>query len=280
MPLHLGPLGALHTMRSPRVDIPIEYPRQGGVHTALSGATTVDYLGARGKFEFKWAHLPEADAEYLLALRDRHVRGPLRFVLDGWRRNRLGRSAASLGYGGRDLDGVAVTSGMLGPARQWPLQAPPAGLGLQWSGYTAGSVLRLDRGRPAPMLPGETLTCSVWVWGSHTETVRLDADHYGASGYTSTTTGPALALVAGQWQRLTLTVPAAAAVWAVSPSVTAVDRASADSTIVLAAAQVEPGSSASAWSLGGGAPAVAVDEVPLAIPRAGYLDPELHLMEV
>lgn len=280
MPLHLGPLGALHTMRGPRTDIAIEYPRQGGTHVALSGARTVDYLGSRGNFEFRWSHLPAADAEYLDAVRDRHVRGPLRFILDGWKRNRLSRSAASVGYGGREISAVTVTSGLFAPSAQWPTQAPPVGLGLQWSGYTDGAVLRLDRDHPVPKLAGEALTCSVWVWSSHTDTVRLSADHYTATGYTTATAGPSVTLVAGGWQRLTVTVPAAATAWALSPSLAATVRTSPDSQLVLAAAQVEAGASASAWSLGGGAPVCAVDEVPLTLPRSGYVDPELRLTEV
>lgn len=280
MPLHLGPLGALHTLRGPRTGIPIEYPRQGGTHTALSGAVTLDYLGTRGRFEFRWSHLPDEQAAYLEALRDRHVRGPHRFILDSWKRNRLSRSAASTGYGGRDLAGVNVTSGLFAPVPQWPTQAPPAGLGLQWSGYTAGAVLRLDRDHPVPKLTGEAITCSLWVWASHTDTVRLDGDHYGPTGYTATTTGTAVTLVAGEWQRLSVTVPASAAAWAISPSLNATVRSSPDSVLVLAAAQAEAATSASPWSLGGGAPVVTVDDVPLTLPRSGYVDPELHLMEV
>jgi len=280
VPLHLGPLGALRTLRGPRTDIQIEFPRQGGTHVALSGAHVVDYLGSAGSFAFTWRHLPADQADYLDALRDRHVRGPLRFVLDGWKRNRLSRSAASLGYGGRDLTGVAITSGYTEPARSWPDQAPPAGLGLRWVNWTPGSAVRLDRDRPVPVLAGEAITCSVWAWSSHTDTVRLIADYRTAEGYTDSAAGGAVTLTAGTWQRLVLTRTPPATTWGVSLAVMAVDRSASDSVLVLAAAQCEAATSASAWSLGGGAPQVAVDSAPLKLPRAGYVDPELTLLEV
>ena len=79
---------------------------------------------------------------------------------------------------------------------------------------------------------------------------------------------------------MTVTVPASVSAWAISPSLTATVRTSTDSVLILAAAQVEADTSASPWSLGGGAPVVTVDDVPLTLPRSGYVDPELHLMEV
>lgn len=279
MPLFLGPLGRLHPMRVPRPDFEVDAPRKGGTHVALSGATTVDFLGSRRKFDFQWRWLNDSERDYLEALRDRHVRGPLRFVLPGWRANRLSRQAASLGYGGRDLHGVAVTAGTTRPADAWPADAPPAGDALAWSGWPVGAALRLDREFPAPVLPGETVTASAYVQSTHAVTVRLVADLRTATGYTAAITGSELTLTPSAWSRLTVTVPATAGVMGLSPSLVPSATPAPTAVLTVAAAQVEPGATASAWSLGGGAPVVSVDALPVTAARRGHSHPELTLLE-
>lgn len=278
MPLFLGPLGRLARLRAPRPDIRIEYPRQGGTHVALSGARTVDYLGSRGQFEFSWKWLGDDERDYLEALRDRHIRGPLRFVLTGWRRNRLSRSAAALGYGGRDSSGVSLTAGTTAPSPDWPDPVPLAGTALVWSGWAPDSELRLDHPHPVPVLPGEAVTGSVWVRSPHAVAVQLAADHHTADGVTAATEAAPVTLTPGTWRQLTVTVPPTGGLWGVSLRITPTSTPAATS-LLLAAAQAEPGDTATGWSPGGGAPVVMVDELPLTAARRGFTHPTLTLLE-
>ncbi|MCA1195139.1 hypothetical protein [Saccharopolyspora sp. 6V] len=280
MPLYLGPLGRMRQLRAPRPDVEIDHPRQGGTHVALSGARTVDYLGSRGEYEFSWTWLDDAERDYLEALRDRHVRGPLRFVLPGWRTNRLSRQAASVGYGGRDLHGVTPTAGTTAPADAWPDDAPPAGDALAWSGWAPGSALRLDRDHPAPVLPGEVVTASVYVQATHAITVRITADLRTATGYTAAINGTATTLEPHAWSRLAVTVPTTAGVLGCSPAIVPTATPNPNAVVTVAAAQVEPGAAPSAWSLGGGAPVVAVDTMPITAARRGFSHPTLTLLEL
>jgi len=278
MALHLGPLGRLVTLRAPRPEIEIEQPRQGGTHVALSGARTVDYLGSRGKYAFAWRWISDGERDYLEALRDRHIAGPLRFVLDGWRRNRLSRSAASTGYGGRDLSGVTVTAGTIAPSRSWPDGVGLPGLSLSWSGWGAGAAVRLDRAHPVPVLPGESLACSVWVRSPQPVTLRLVADHYTAEGYTDATTTPDVTLTADTWQQLTATVAPDPGVWGVSLAIVP-GATPKPAPLLIAAAQVEAAMFPTSWSPGGGAPVVMVDDLPVTAARAGYTHTTLTLLE-
>ncbi|GAA2772753.1 hypothetical protein [Saccharopolyspora taberi] len=280
MPLYLGPLGRLRPMRAPRQDFEVEASRQGGMHVALSGAVTVDYLGSRRKFPFEWRWLSDVERDYLEALRDRHVRGPLRFVLPGWRSNRLSRAAASVGYGGRDTSAITVTAGNLAPAAVWPDDAPPAGDALAWSLWPVSAALRLDRDHPAPILPDETVTASAYVQSTHAVTVRLVADLRTATGYTAAVTGTDVVLTAGVWSRLTVTVPPTAGVIGLSPSIVPTATPNPNAVLTVAAAQVEAGTEATAWALGGGAPVCSVDSMPVTAARRGQSHPTLTLQEV
>ncbi|MGW1679396.1 hypothetical protein [Saccharopolyspora sp. NPDC002376] len=278
MSLYLGPLGGLVKIRPPRQGVETPVRRYGGAHTAITGATTVDVTGHRARYAMKWRWLSQAEMEWFEAIHLRHIPGPLRLLL-GYKRNRLSRSAGSLGYGVRDMAGVTLTAGSASRSPLWPADAPPAGAGLSWASWAVGDSVRLDRTYPVPVLPGETITASVYVRASAANAVRLDLDHYGATGYAGTTTGTAVNLTANTWQRLTLTVTPAADVWAVSPAVTVTGQVTANDALVIAAAQVEASATVSAWSLGGGAPAVSVDQMPTEAPRSGYTHTELTLVE-
>lgn len=278
MSLYLGPLGGMVKIRPPLQGVGTTVKRYGGSHQAITGATTVDITGYRARYPMKWRWLSQAEMEWFEAIHLRHIPGPLRLLL-GYKRNRLSRSAGSLGFGARDMAGVTLTAGSAGRSPLWPTDAPPAGAGLSWSSWAVGNSVQLDRTYPVPVLAGETITASIYVRASAADAVRLDLDHYGATGYAGATTGTAVTLTANTWQRLTLTVTPAADVWAVSPTVTVTGQVATNDTLVIAAAQVEAAAMASAWSLGGGAPAVSVDQMPTEAPRSGYTHPELILVE-
>lgn len=281
MALYLGPLGGL-TRIHPQVGLDVTSERFGGVHQGLSGRRTVDYLGNRGAYVMTWQHLTGPDMALLEALHHRQIPGPLRLLLDTFKRNRLSRSAASVGYGNTDLSGLEVTSGYTRGATIWPPGVPLPGRSLAWSGWSTYTALRLDRQQPAPVLDGETVTGSIWVHASHADTVYLVLDDYGPGGYDQWggTAAPEVTLTPNTWTRLAVTSTPPTGATGVSPAVVPTVQADPSSTLTLAAAQVEPGSAASGWEQGGGAPVVAVDQMPTVSPYGTYMNPELTLWEL
>lgn len=277
--MHLGPLGGLVEIH-PLTGVSTPSKRTGGVHTSISGRRTVDYTGNLAEFTLEWKHRTPDEMVFLEAIHHRHIRGPLRFLMGSMKPNRLSRSAASLAYGGRDKHGVTLTAGTSKRSTLWPSAAPPAGDSLVWSNWAVGDALQLDRNQPVPVLPGETVTASVYVRSAYADAVRLDLDHYGASGYSGSTAGTAVTLTANTWTRLTITATPTSDVWAVSPSITPTVKANTASDLTLAAAQAEATSTASAWTLGGGALVVAVDQLPTESLYAPFTDAKLTLLEI
>lgn len=278
MPLYLGPLGGLVQIH-PLTDIEIEPERFGGTHTAITGRRTVDYLGSADSFTLKWRHQTPAQMRFLQAIHRRHIVGPLRFVLGDLSPNRLSRSAASLAFGGRDMSGVELVTGYASPSTLYPSAAGTPGVSLLWSGWTT-AAMNFDYDRPVPVAPGETLTFSVWVMSPAGDDVVFGVNHHGATGDLGTpTSNPAVTLAANTWTRLSITVSPGAATWGLSGALQIMTARGA-AELYLAAAQIEVGSTAGEWHLGGGAPLVSVDSVTIASPYGHFSDPELTLLEV
>ncbi len=280
MPLHLGPLGGLQPI-NPLTDIDTTSTRVGGIHTSLSGRRTVDYLGNRATYKMQWPHLTPDELAFLEALHHRHVPGPLRLVPGGLKRNRLSRDAASLRYNGASSSAVTATAGTGGASAPWPTEAPPPGQSLSWTGWAAGNALRWDRDHPPPVLAGETVTATAYVrTPTAGDAVRLVLDYYSADGWGGSQQGPVVTLDADTWTRLTVTTTPPAGTWAVGPAIVTDTRASTSAELLVAAAQVEAGDIASPWQQGGGAPLVAVDQMPTTSLYAPYTKPELTLVEL
>ncbi|SFE54533.1 hypothetical protein SAMN04487819_11662 [Actinopolyspora alba] len=282
---YLGRLGGLRQIR-PRTDISTKPTRIGGTHTALSGRRTVDYLGTQLTHTLALPRMRPDEYAFFQAIHERHVPGPLRLL---WPadigRNRLSRSSASMSRGGQDLSTLDATGGSLTGTGAWPSAAPPVGRGVRWVNAGPGEAIRIDRGRPAPVLEGETVTASLYVRSTAEDEVQLGLNHYGddgaGGGYLgSPTLADPVTLTADTWTRLSVTTTPGVATWAVSPAVLLVSQPSGSSEITLAAAQVEAAASASDWTQGGGAPVVVVDEMPTTRPYVPYVTPELTLMEV
>lgn len=279
MSLYLGPLGGLVQIH-PLTEIEVETERIGGTHTSVTGRRTLDYLGSADSYTLKWLHQTPTEMRFLHAINRRHIAGPLRFVRGAAMPNRLSPSAASLAYGGRDMSGVELTTGVGAPSTLYPSSAGIPGTALKWSGWSVSSAVRLDTGRPVPVSPGETLTASVWVLSPAGDSVVFGVNHYGAGGDLGTSTANlAVALVANTWTRLSITATPASTVWGLSPAVQVTTNLGT-AELHLAAAQVEVGTSATEWYPGGGSPVVAVDKMPTPSPYGHFTDPELTLLEV
>lgn len=278
--MHLGPLGTLRRIH-PLAHVSIKPERFGGVHTSLSGRRTVDYLGSASGWELVFPpRAPSDESAWIEACYYRHVPGPLRLLLDGLHTNRLSRSAASLGFGGRDMSGVALSAGTYAPGSGWPSATFPVGVPLQWSGWGVGDTLTLDKGQPAPVLPGETVTGSLWVHTLAYHTVHVALSHVTASGATATTNGPDTTIVPDQWTRLPVTATPPADVIGAYPSlvVDAADGSTHELTVT--AAQLELGDTATDWQQGGGAPLVSATEMETTAPHVPLSQTSLTLLEL
>lgn len=284
--MYLGPLGNLRKI-TPLTNIDLSPTRYGGVHTALSGRRTVDYLGARETYQLAWRMLPPAgELAWLEALYHRHVPGPLRLLIGPQRPNRLSRAVAALGYGGRDLAGIDVTDGVVAPSPLWPAEADPAGVSLSWRGWNSGDGMAFGPDEPVPVLPGETVTASVWVRSAAADQVRLRAALLTApTTVGDTVTGAVTTLAPDTWTRLSVTTtPDVDApghtIVAVLPALEATARVADTAELLVAAAQVEAGDTAGLWHLGGGAPLVAVDTLSTVSPWAPLTRPTMTLLEL
>lgn len=269
---YLGPVGDLRGLISPDDGVERTVDRYGGVHQSLSGARTMDITGHRATYKLQIPAVTPNESRFLEALHYRTVPGPYR-LLDPMSRNRLSRDAALIKPFTRD---VTITSGALarstagGPAVGVPVSASV------WSSYTAGASLTLP---PVPVLAGETLTVSVWLAtaaGASSVTVRMNAAVTSAAGG-AVQTGQSTVTVTGQWQRATgtLTMPDQAAQVQLSVTVT-----SGTSQLWTAAAQIETAATAGTWDLGGGAPAVLLDQLERSSPIYPLNDLTATLLEV
>ncbi|MER7077917.1 hypothetical protein SAMN02982929_07240 [Saccharopolyspora kobensis] len=278
MPLYLGPLGGLVQIH-PLTDIDIDPQRFGGTHTAITGRRTVDYLGSADSYTLRWRHRTPSEMRFLHAIHRRHIPGPLRLILGDLMPNRLSRSAASLGFGGRDMSGIELMTGFATPSTLYPSAAGVPGLSLLWSGWTT-AAMSLDYNSPAPVFPGETVTASVWVMSPAGDDAVFGVNHHGATGDLNTpTANPVVTLAANTWTRLSITLTPGATTWGLSGALQLMTNRGA-AELYMAAAQIEVGAVAGDWNPGGGAPVVAVDSMTLPSPYGHFTDPELTLLEV
>lgn len=159
---YLGPLGDVRPLVCPEPDMTINEIRYGGVHQGLSGARTVDITGFRTDYQFDFNWLTRDEFLWLEALHLRLVPGPF-YLLNPLKRNRLSSQASRLMPSFKQSAGVAF-DGPSSVSRDWPTDLPIPGRSLKlanWTGTT--NNVAFDTGKPVPVLPGETLTASVWL---------------------------------------------------------------------------------------------------------------------
>src|SRR5690606_19902220 len=184
------------------------------------------------------------------AMHDRIVTGPF-WLIDPTRRNRLSTRATKLHYLALTYPGDSDSGGGLDYVKKWPTDACIGTSLLRWEDRPAREHrLMFDYGKWVPVIPGETLTGSVYVKGGGSITVRMawidsagaDLGTDASSSYTATSS----------WARYTVsgTVPTGAALarFEIARGSDAVDD------IDVAAPQLEVGSQATDFQAGGGAP--------------------------
>lgn len=276
---YLGPLGDLRPLVCPEPNIRMSVVRYGGVHQGLSGARTMDVTGHRQDFEFVFEYLEEDEYAWLEALHTRLVPGPHKLI-NPMRRNRLSlRSSNCLVAQGRQRDGLQI------PSRVTVERVPdfPAG-------YLGRSVrlsdwdedygyFRLDRYKPVPIMPGETLTVSMHLKTETSGAVgQIHTEWYNADGELFTTTSHGEYALSESWDRHVRAniQPPQGAVGVVASFVL---NNTPVIPVYVAMPQVEVGSSATDWQIGGGAVEVLVDQLETDSPRFPVYNTTLTLLE-
>lgn len=274
---YLGPTGDLRPIYCPAPDIEMSTVRFGGVHTSLSGSTTTDVLGLRQKFAFNFRFLAPQDYAWFEAMNHRHIPGPFR-LLNPMKKNRVSVESSFSKWAAGTSQGVQLTSGSGVRVYDWPSAAGTlAATTTKWGNRSSGTqIARWDEPRRTAVIPGETLVGSVYLKGSTSiSPVNVVIDWWDRTtqiGGTSVT----VASVTTSWQRFQATgvVPAGAhsARLAVYTAIQAPD-------LYLGPAQLELGSSATSWELGGGGPMVLIDQLTTTSPRFPLKHTTLTLME-
>jgi hypothetical protein len=272
---YIGPAGDLKQLVCPEISLSVSDVRYGGVHQAISGARIMDVTGTKQDITLAFTFLDESDYRWLQALQTRHIPGPHRLI-SPLRKNRLSVQAAALNAQASIRPGVKLSAGSWDWVNDWPSAAGYGMRSLRWFGRTASSTLKLDVVQGTPLFPLEQFTGSVYLKGdSAIASGSLTVDYYDRYGVFLSSATPEAASVTTSWARYTITrtAPANAA--------TAVLGVTATATITMrvAAAQLEPGSSASAWDQGGGAPLVLVDQLPSTSPRFPLMNCSITLLE-
>lgn len=271
---YIGPPGDLKQLVCPEISLSVTDVRYGGVHQAISGARIMDVTGVKQDIALTFNFLDEADYRWLQALQTRHIPGPHRLI-SPLRKNRLTTQAASVNPTASIRPGVKLSAGTWAWVNDWPSAAGYGVRSIEWSSRTASSTLKFDSVQGVPLFPLEQFTGSVYIKGSSSISASLTVDYYDRYGVFLSSATPESASVTTSWARYTITRTAPTNAATAVLGVTAV----ATTTMRLAAAQLESGSSASAWDQGGGAPLVLVDQLPSVSPRFPLMNATITLLE-
>jgi hypothetical protein len=271
---YIGPPGDLKQLVCPEINLSVTDVRYGGVHQGLSGARIMDVTGIRQDIALSFTFLDEADYRWLEALQTRHIPGPHRLI-SPLKRNRLTIQASSVNPTASIRPGVKLSAGTWAWVNDWPTAAGYGMRSIEWSGRTASSTLKFDSIQGTPLFPLEQFTGSVYIKGSSAVSASLTVDYYDRYGTFLSSATPESVSVTTSWARYTITRTAPTNAATAVLGVIAVPT----TTMRLAAAQFESGSSATAWDLGGGAPMVLVDQLPATSPRFPLMNATVTLLE-
>jgi len=276
---YLGPLGNMRPLIVPEPDIEINEVRYGGVHQGLSGARIMDVTGYRAEYSFEFRHLDREEYLWLEALHTRLVPGPF-YLLNPLKRNRLTQQASRLqrteySNSGLDFDSPYTVE------RDWPDEVRVPGRSVRFADWEGSElVITFDPTKPVPLLPGETMTGSVYM--------KADDEYQGVfirvSWYTED-----LEFISDQeievdcspeWRRMWYTYHDAPTNAAAAKFKVVLGEYDEDNGIYIAAPMLEAGVTwPSEWELGGGAPVVLLDQLPSVSHRYPLRNATLTLLE-
>lgn len=275
---YFGPDWDLRPLVCPERDIEMPVERYGGVFQGLSGARTTRVTGLKQKFTLQLNYLTPSEYEFLEACNIRAIPGPFRLI-SPFKRNLLSRAASiTKAVSGYDTvsQGVGVSGGIMTQIKDWPTGAPALGYNAI-KVFLTGSFVRFDSRQLTPVTPGSQYTFSIYTKGvDPTDDARIGVNWFdknrtimGAIEYSP------LTVIGNAWSRFTYTTTPPAGAY----SARMLFYSGESTEIRLAAAQVESGSSATTWQIGGGAPRVIFDQLADVSPRFPYLTSTLTLLE-
>lgn len=280
---YLGPDWDLQPLECPEPDIDVSPERYGGVFQGLSGARSMTFTGLKERYTFQFRYLEADEWLRLEALQRRAIPGPHRLI-NPMRVNRLSPAGAELKPAPGVITsntGVSVYQGLLSQQLDWPSAAGPYGsLSTKWTiPYGLGNYLRFDSAFKFPVFPAEQVTASMYFKSPTMGATLLFAiDWFDKLGQQLTGNNTEVVLQS-TWTRATLTRTAPAGACSGRLVLINIDNDLVGSYMNMAAAQVEKGPTATAWSPGGGAPRVLIDQLTRTSPRFPYSDSTLTVLE-
>jgi hypothetical protein len=280
---YLGPDWDLQPLVCPEPDIAMPPVRFGGIFQGLSGARSMTVTGVKESYGFVFEYLDPDEYLRLEALQRRTIPGPHRLI-SPLRVNRLSPAAAEVkpvpGVVTSNT-GVAVFQGTLVQQLDWPTAAGSFGaLSTRWIiPQGMGNYARFDSAYRFPVFPAEEVTASIFLKSPTVgATLLLGIDWFDKLGQ-QVGGGNVEVVLTSDWVRYTLTRTAPAGACSGRLMLVNIDNDLVGSTMSIAAAQVEAGASATAWTPGGGAPRVLIDQLDTKSPRYPYMDTTLTLLE-
>lgn len=289
MTVYLGRPGALVAIPSPKRGVERTRAAVLGIHEAVEGARTVDYVGGAGRqtYAMNWTFLAAESVAFLRALHQRSFGAGPYVLIDPATRNYLSDPVSSASSPDAAAAPFNVTNGTVA------LSSTPSGLSplayrcYAWSLTTATGPVWLDvpwrhGTNGVPVVPGVSYSARALVSSTVTLPVRLDIAWFDATGaYVSSAVGTPSATPASFATFADRVVsgvcPAGAAFGLVqlqvpSPAVGAV--VGLDGMALTATPEPVP------WSPGEDVPRVALTAFPDRVPLVGYHDISATFVEV
>lgn len=273
---YLGPDWDMRPLVCPQPDIDITVEQYGGVFQGLSGARTKTFTGSKQRFTMNLRFLTPSEFEFLQSLNVRAIPGPFR-LRSPLGKNLLSRAGSvfttTTGFY-TAAQGFTVNGGALNRVWDWPSAAPALGFNApKWT--PSSSYARIDAKHMFPVTPGSPITMSAYWKGDSAATCRFVADWYDKFGVQLSSALSGDLPVTTSWVRQTYTVTPPANAWTARMAF----YSTAAVPLYFAAGQVESGSVATTWELGGAAPRVILSSLETSSPRFPYVNTTLSLLE-
>lgn len=276
---YFGPAGDLRQLPPPEMDIQNAVRRFGGTHVGLSGARTVDTLGVRSNYTFSLSYISMEEYFWLESLFTQAVPGPFHLI-DPLRVNLLSREGTKCRTAFSSNQGITSTGSSV--ARHEPAQDSPVAMmkqGGKWSAVI-GETLEFDKRTLIPVLTGESLTFSVYVYVSVAMDLSPGVVKYEDSSSVGTESLSTVSVPATTWTRVEASFTPSGSENQVFFNLSHSSGGDSTSTVRVAAPQVEYDTTASDFSPGGGAVLTEITALTPVSPYYPYQSTDLTLMEV
>lgn len=278
---YFGPAGNLRSLPPPNMNIGNGLHRLGTMHKTLSGRRVSDTFGYLAEYRFNIEWIEQEDYAWFEALYAHMVEPPY-YLVDPLRVNMLSRYSAASRFARYHDKGPTPVNAHVDTER---IETPVSwcDTALAWFAFQPGDPLVWDRSHPAPVMPGGTVTFSVY-FKQKDGGLGITPHLVGAMRDGSETTFTASKTVLPQmaWERVTATFTLPQGVVSVYPSVTpdGSDPSSRADYVYAANPQLEVGSVATPAMPGGAAPHVLFNNMDTTSPRYPYQSIAISLLEV